>query len=43
MDEKISNRAIMVTNEQKKSLVRVIGPKKIFGPIVAYGKTDRKF
>ena len=32
MDEKFSNMAIMVTNEQKKSLVRVIGPKKIWGP-----------
>ena len=43
MDEKISNMAMMVTNELKKSLVRVIGPKKILGPIVANGKTDRKF
>ena len=43
MDEKIYNMAIMITNEQKKTLVRVIGPKKILGPTVANGKTDRKF
>ena len=43
MDEKFSNMAIMITNEQEKTLVRGNKPKKNFGPSVANRKEDLKF
>ena len=43
MDEKIYNMAIMITNEQQKTLVRGIKPKKILDPPWPTGKKTLNF